>query len=146
MNIGKLRQLLVDFSGVLAAAASPKPAEDLARLASLMNGRDNQSAEKFLDELQQDARPLTPAELIAAYIRRLSVAGIDEFAFREVFETLSKDKVIKKVEAERIAHGYIGGRDKWSSKGLALDAIEKEFVARRYDSSKMKEVSRSRPW
>ena len=68
MTLGKLRQLLVDVSEVFASAASPKPADDLARLASLMNGHDHQSVENFLNELQQDTLPLSPAALIVSYV------------------------------------------------------------------------------
>jgi hypothetical protein len=146
MNIGKLRQLLVDVGAVLISAGSAKQADDLERVAGLMRGQDHQSVDQFLDQLQTDIEPLSPAEIIAGHVARLSAAGIDEFGFRQAFDVLSKDKTIKKPEADRVAFGYIGGREKWPSKTSALDAIEKEFIARRYDASKMKEVARSRPW
>ena len=146
MNVGKLRQLLIDVSAVLASAGSAKHGSDLNRVAELMKGQDHLSVDAFLDELEKDIAPPSSAEVIARYVAQFYSAGIDEFAFRKVFETLSKDKTIKKPEADLVAHGYIGGRDKWKNRAAALEAIEKEFVSRRYDASKMKEVARSRPW
>ena len=146
MNVGRLRQLLMDVGAVLASAGSAKQAEDLDRVAGLMRGQEHQSVEAFLDELQTDVAPRSSAAVIAEYVAQLSSAGVDEFAFRQVFEVLSKDKSIKKPEADLVAHGYIGGREKWKNRAAALEAIEKEFVSRRYDASKMKEVARSRPW
>jgi hypothetical protein len=146
MNVGKLRQLLMDVGAVLTSAGSAKQAEDLERVAGLMRGQDHQSVDQFLDELRTDIEPMSPAQIIAGHVARLSASGIDELAFRQAFDVLSKDKMIKKLEADRVAFGYIGGREKWPSKASALEAIEKEFVARRYDASKMKEVARSRPW
>lgn len=146
MNVGKLRQLLVDVTAVFSAADSSKQAEDLGRVAELMKGKEHQPVEQFLDELRADIEPLPLSEVLAGHIARLSSAGVDDFAFRKAFDALSKDKLIKKSETDVIAHGYIGGRVKWPSKAAALEAIEKEFVARRYDASKMKEVARSRPW
>ena len=146
MNVGKLRQLLIDVGAVLASAGSAKQAGDLDRVAELMRGQDHQSVDAFLDELQKDITPPSSAEVVARYVAQLSSAAIDEFAFRKVFETLSKDKTIKKPEADLVGHGYIGGREKWKNRAAALEAIEKEFVSRRYDASKMKEVARSRPW
>lgn len=146
MKVGKLRQLLVDVGAVLSSAGSAKQAEDLERVAELMKGQDHQSIDLFLDELRTDLAPQPPAEVIAGHVARLSNAGVDEVVFRQAFEILSKDKTIKKSEADHVAHGYIGGREKWPSRAAALLAIEKEFVSRRYDASKMKEVARSRPW
>lgn len=146
MNIGKLRQLLTDVGAVLASAGSTKQAEDLERVAGLMRGREHQPVEQFLDELRADVAPPSIAEVIANHVARLTAAGVDEPSFRPALEALSKDKMIKKIEADRVAHGYIGGREKWPSRAAAIEAIEKEFVSRRYDASKMKEVARSRPW
>ncbi len=146
MNIGKLRQLLTDVGAVLATAGSAKQAEDFERVAGLMRGREHQQVEQFLDELQADLSPPSIAEVIADHVARLSAAGVDEPTFRQAHECLAKDRTIKKAEADRVAHGYIGGREKWKNRAAALEAIEKEFVSRRYDASKMKEVARSRPW
>ena len=146
MNVGKLRQLLIDVGAVFSAAGSSKQAEDLHRVAGLMRGREHQPVEQFLDELQADLAPISTTKVVANYIEKLTVAGVDEIAFRQTFGNLSKDKAIKKFEADCVAHGYIGGRVKWPNRKAALEAIEKEFVARRYDASKMKEVARSRPW
>ena len=96
MNVGKLRQLLVDVGAVLTSTGSAKQAKELERVAGLMKGQDHQSVDLFLDELRTDVAPLTTAEVIAGHVARLNTAGIDEGAFRQAFEYLSKDKTIKK--------------------------------------------------
>lgn len=146
MKTRALRQLVTDIAAVLTAAGARKPASDLARIADLMDGRDHQRVEEFLGELRSDIQPLEPSEIVAQHVARLRTAGTDEAAFRQAFDTLTKDRALKKPQANSVAHAYIGGREKWPTKSEALAAIEKEFIARRYDQSKMKEVARSRPW
>ena len=146
MRVSKLRRVLADLGSILTAAGSTKPAEDVARLAELMVGRDHQPVEEFLEELRGDIAPPTSSEIAAAHIARLREAGTDEVSFRHALQMLTSDRAVKKAQADRVAHGYIGGREKWPSRTAALAAIEKEFVSRLYDASKMKEVARSRPW
>lgn len=146
MMIGRLRQLLMDVGAILTSAASSKHADELERVAGLMRGQDHRSVEDFLDELTADVTPLSPAEIVAGHVTRLLGAGIDETAFRNAFQRLTKDKSITKAAACSIAHEYIGGREKWPTKAAAVNDIEKVFVARRYDASKMKAVANSRPW
>lgn len=146
MKTKALRQLLTDLAAILTVAGAKKPASELGRVADLMDGREHQYVEEFLNELRSEIRPLEPAEIAEQHVARLHAAGTDELAFRQAFDALSKDRAVKKPQANSIAHAYIGGREKWPTKAEALAAIEKEFVARRYDQSKMKEVARSRPW
>ena len=146
MNVGKLRQVLMDVGAIFSAAGASKQVADLERIAALMKGRENQPVNQFLDELQTDLAPLSTAAIIAAHVASLLKAGTDELAFRTAYDSVTRDAAVKKSEADHIAHGYIGGREKWPNKKAAIEAIEKEFVARRYDASKMKEVARSRPW
>ena len=146
MNVGKLRQVISDFGSIFAAAGATTQAEDLRAVAELMKGQEDQPVESFLSTVKADISPLDVDQLIDLHVECLRAAGTDEGAFRRAYDHLSKDKSIKKAEADRIAHRYVGGRDKWPSKKEALGAIQKVFVARRYDESKMKEVERSRPW
>jgi hypothetical protein len=146
MTVSKLRRVLADLGSILTAAGSTKPTEDVARLAELMVGREQQPVEEFLEELRRDIAPLSSGEIVAVHIARLRDAGTDEVSFRHALQMLASDRAVKKAQADRVAHGYIGGREKWPTRTAAVKAIEKEFELRLYDTSKMKEVARSRPW
>ena len=146
MNVGKLQRALAAVREMFEAAGTQAPAKDLARLEELTIGREHQELGPFLDELDADLKPLSIESVVQQHIGRLKAAGTDEVKFGAAYEGLCKDRLVKKGEADQVAFGYIGGRAKWPNRAAALAAIEKEFVALRYNASKMKEVERSRPW
>lgn len=146
MNVGKLQRALAAIRELLEAAGTRAPAKDLARLEELTAGREHQELGAFLDELGADLQSPSSESVVQKHIARLKAAGTDEAKFADALELLSTDRLVKKAEADQIAFGYIGGRAKWSSRTAALAAIEKEFVALRYNASKLKEVARARPW
>lgn len=146
LKVSNLRQVLAEFGSLLTAAGAKKPAEDIGRLVELTVGREDQSTAAFFDELRADIKKQTPGELVAKHIAHLQAASTDEVMFQRALRLLADDKSIRKSEANKVAHGYIGGREKWPSRAAALAAIESEFAARCYEARKMKEVARSRPW
>ena len=146
MNVGKLQRALASIRGMFEAAGAKAPAQDVACLEELTSGHENEEIDGFLHDLRQDLLPLSPDAVVGFHVNKLRGAGSNEAMFREAIDAISKDKLIKKPEADRIAHAYIGGRTSWGSRKAALEAIEKEFIALRYNESKMKEVARSRPW
>lgn len=74
---------------------------------------------------------------VLSYVQRLRAAGTDKSAFDRVFDELRGDKMVRKAEADAIAHAYTGGRAEWPTKRKAFEAIAKWFRGLAFDQTKM---------
>jgi hypothetical protein len=155
MNVKELREVLEEADGILAAAGAKSRSKDFRRFLELLQGHDEQPVGEFLAGLRQRLKGSKPArakllkradeQRISRYIEQLRDAGIDRSIFDRVFAELSKDKGVRKEEADAIAHRYTGGRDKWPKKSDALRAIADWFAHEAYQAVKMKQVDKATP-
>jgi ABC-type oligopeptide transport system ATPase subunit len=66
-------------------------------------------------------------ETIEQYIHQLRAAGTDQSALDRVFAQLTKDKAVRKAEADSVANAYTGGGARWPKKQDAFAAIRAHF-------------------
>ena len=141
MIVKKLLESLQGLASVIETAGAKKHAQGLENLKGLFEGQEHRDTDeaiadlrKLLDDEKQRAR--------GDYLKRLVDAKTDEAAFKSVHGELGRDPTISKEDADEIAHSYTGGRKKWATRKASLDAIQKKFVERAYQESKMKIVER----
>jgi hypothetical protein len=153
MNVKELREAIEDARALVAACDGKEP-KALKEFLQIFEGHDELSVEQFLEALRgRTLAPTTSPEaddssnpgfdsgLVSAYIQQLKDAGISESAFNIVFARIKKDKAVKTTEAFAISHGYAGGRATWSTKGEALDNIERWFRHLAYQAAKRVRVA-----
>jgi hypothetical protein len=155
MNVKELREALEEAEGILAAAGAKSRSKDFRSFLDLLNGHDERPVKEFLADLRhrlngsQTAPPKSSKQLneqvVIGYIERLRDASINRTSFDRVFAELTKDKSVRKNEADAIAHRYTGGREKWPKKSDALRAIADWFTHEAYQAVKMKQVDKATP-
>ena len=143
MNVKSLREAIRTIADFLDASGAGPRGKSLHAVYVLLEGHDDESLEEFLAGLRQrskEAKPRVSAAndaTVASYVQRLRAAGTDKSAFDQVFDELIKDKMVRKVEADAIAHAYTGGRQEWPTKRMALAAIATWFRGLAFDQTKM---------
>ena len=147
MNVRSLRAAIGSIADILATSGrQQKPT--LETVVQLFEGHEEESFEEFLAGLRHRlALPMGKRAMqelneiaVAQYVRRLQEAGTDATAFENIFGDLSKDKAVRKVEANAIAQAYTGGRPKWPTKQKALEAIKTWFGTIAFNETKMRSV------
>jgi ABC-type oligopeptide transport system ATPase subunit len=152
-DVRLIRESLEKVARVLEAAGKKTQTKAVESVIELLAGHDTESIPTFLETLQgqlerEPERKAAPpkdlrAETIEQYIRQLRVAGTDRGAFDTVFVRLSKDKAVRKVEADAIAHAYAGGRARWPKKQDAIAAIRTHFDRQAGSEIKVRQVRKA---
>ena len=141
MNVKQLLASLQGLAGVIEAAGAKKHASDLKSLEQIFDGQEDLEVGVALAELEKllgDDKQRMRDE----YLNRLVAAKTDEASFKAVHIEIERDQRVSKEDADAIAHSYTGGRRKWASRKASIEAIEKKFVERAYQESKMRIVER----
>jgi hypothetical protein len=146
-----IRQSLEEIARVLEAASKKTQTKAVQSVIALLDGHDDDSVPIFLQAMQEQLarRPTGQtqnlrSDIIDQYVQRLRDA--DMVTFDTVFARLSKDKAVRKGEADAIAHAYTRGRTKWPKKQDAIAAIKTHFDERAYDETKMHQVDKASRW
>ena len=150
MKVKVLRRTICDVAGSLLASGVEPGRQTLQAVIELCEGHDEESVDTLLAGLRHRLTRPTPTvcsqadstdhTVVARYVQRLQEVGMQQSAFDGVFDALSKDKAVRKCEADAIAHAYTGGRPKWPTKREALEAIETWYNSRAFDKAKMSRV------
>jgi hypothetical protein len=145
VNVKSLREAIRTIADFLECSGAGPRGKSLHAVDDLLEGHDDESLEEFLaglrhrsKESQARAFSLVANDVtVASYVQRLRAAGTDKSAFDQVFDELTKDKMVRKAEADAIAHAYTGGRTGWPTKRMALAAIVTWFRGLAFDQTKM---------
>jgi hypothetical protein len=145
VNVKSLREAIRTIVDFLEASGAGPRGKSLEAVNDLLEGHDGESLEGFLAGLrdrskESKARACSSVgndETVASYVQRLRAAGTDKNAFDQVFAELTKDKMVRKAEADAIAQAYTGGRPEWPTKRMALAAIATWFRGLAFDQTKM---------
>jgi hypothetical protein len=145
VNVKSLREAVQTIADFLEASGPGPRGTSLHAIIDLLEGHDEELLEKFLAGLRDRSKePKTRAcspdvndVTVVSYVQRLRAAGTDKSAFDEVFGELTKDKMVRKAEADAIAHAYTGGRPEWATKRNAFAAIATWFRGLAFDQTKM---------
>jgi hypothetical protein len=140
MIVKRLREALEEAASLMAAAGAKTQYKALQTFLDIFKGQDNQPVSEFLAGLE---RRLSQDPTVDRYIERLLEAGIDKKAFDGVFDELSKDKSVRKDEANAIARRYTEGNASWPTKARAMKEIKESFKERALDSVKMRQVDKA---
>jgi hypothetical protein len=84
--------------------------------------------------------------LVAEYGLRISKAGMDRGAFDDVVADLKADDRLSSADIIAIAHNFIGGGKKPSSREAAYAVISRRFVEIVRYQAKNKVAAKARPW
>jgi len=87
-----------------------------------------------------------PSKAAQEFAARLARAGTDKSAFDSAFADLIAHKELAAMDVINIAHTYLGGGKKPTSKTAALSAISKRFVEIVRYHAKNKNAEKARPW
>ena len=82
---------------------------------------------------------------LGEHVKAVKDAFGSEAKLTKAIEGLRGNKALKKEHIDHIAHKLTGGRKTWKTKTDALEAIHKSFIEKRYNTSKTKDVEKSRP-
>ena len=155
MNVRQLREALEEAAGIFAASGAKAQKDKIEAFLEIFRGHDEEAVSEFLVGLRQRlSKPDTPVEtprnqpdelIVERYVQRLRDAGADKTAFDGVFTDLSKDKAVRKEEAEAIARQYADSRTRLDKKG-ALKEIKTRFTERAYQEAKMIQVDKASRW
>jgi hypothetical protein len=145
VNVKSLREAIQTITDFLEASGAGPRGKSLHAVKDLLEGHDDESLEEFLTGLRYRSKEsITRAcssgvndVTVASYVQRLHAAGTDKSAFDQVFGELTKDKTVRKAEADAIAHAYTGGRAEWPTKRNAFAAIAIWFRGLAFDQTKM---------
>jgi hypothetical protein len=84
--------------------------------------------------------------LVAEYCTRLAKTGTDRAAFEAVCSDFKGDDRLASADIIAIAHTYVGGGKKPSSRDTAYSAISKRFVEIVRFHAKNQVAAKARPW
>lgn len=102
------------------------------------------------DDMAKKASKKKPAaqdsKVVSDFAARLSRAGTDKDAFDRAFAELKSDGELAAADVIAIAHAYLGGGKKPTSKAAAYSAISKRFVEIVRYHAKNKVAEKARPW
>ena len=136
----KLREALEEAAGIVAAAGAKVQSRALQRFVEVFKGQDDQPVSQLMADLR---RRLHMEPAVDRYIERLVGAGVDKKAFDSVLSELSKDRDIRKDQANAIARKYTEGSATWPTKARALKEIKASFAERALDAVKMRQVDKA---
>jgi hypothetical protein len=152
-DVRLMRESLEKVARVLEAAGKKTQTKAVQNVIELLAGHDSESIPTFLKTLQEqlerkpEKKTAPPKELrtetIEQYVRQLRAAGIDKSAFESVLARLSKDKAVRKAEADAIAQAYTGGGARWPKKQDAFAAIRAHFDTLVHSEVKIREVRKA---
>jgi hypothetical protein len=144
VNVKSLREAIRAVADCLKALGTRSRSQTLQAVDHLLEGHDDESLEEFLAALRHRSKErklscssTTNNVTVLSYVQRLHAAGTDKSAFDRVFDELMRDKMVRKAEADAIAHAYTGGRAEWPTKRRALEAIAIWFKGLAFDQTKM---------
>ena len=140
MNVKKLRETLEEAVGIMAAAGARAQSKALQAFVDIFKGQDDQPISQLIVDLQERLHPEPAVDL---YTERLIKAGIDKRAFDSVLAEISKDRTVRKDQANAIAGKYTEGGAHWPSKARAIKEIKASFAERALDSVKMQQVDKA---
>lgn len=156
MRTNELKSVLERLEVVLAEAGARTAASDVRDLVELLDGYGDRPIDDFFEVLRSQAKPPKQREKIAStatddrvveqHVQALNDAALDRTAFEASLRALKDDSRAGKVEVDKIAHSFIGGRASWPTRKAALDAILTRFNERAFQASKMKHLEKFRPW
>jgi hypothetical protein len=136
----KLREALEEAAGIVAAAGAKAQFRALQRFVEVFEGQDDEPVSQLMADLR---RRLHMEPAVDRYIERLVGAGVDKKAFDSVLSELSKDRDIRKDQANAIAREYTEGSATWPTKAGALKEIKASFAERALDAVKMRQVDKA---
>lgn len=145
MNVKSFREAIRTIATFLEASRAGPRSKSLHAVQDLLEGHDDETLEEFLAGLRHRSKESRPRAyssaandvIVTTYLQRLRAAGTDKSTFDQVFDEVSKDKMVRKAEADAIAHAYTGGRPEWPTKRMALEAIATWFRGLAFDQTKM---------
>jgi hypothetical protein len=136
----KLREALEEAAGIMAAAGAKAQFRALQRFVEVFKGQDDWPVSQLMADLQ---RRLHMEPAVDRYIERLVGAGVDKKAFDSVLAEISKDRDIRKDQANAITRKYTEGSATWSTKARAVKEIKASFAERALDAVKMRQVDKA---
>lgn len=152
-DVRLMRESLEKVARVLETAGKKTQTKAVQSVIELLAGHDTESIPTFLKTLQEqlERKPEKKAglpkdlrtETIELHVRQLRAAGSDKSAFETLFARLSKDKAVRKAEADAIAQAYVGRRGRWPKKQDAIAAIRAHFDGHAHDDAKMRQVRKA---
>jgi hypothetical protein len=139
MDLRGLRNALSDISALVLESGGKKSANEIATIATLLEGDDNTPVVNAIENLT--ARLENEKETLRRdYVQQLLESEHDDQKFADSYQALSADRRAAKEDVDAIAHLYTSGRLKWNSRKAALAAIQDKYEERAYQRSKMKIV------
>jgi ABC-type oligopeptide transport system ATPase subunit len=152
-DVRLVRESLEKVARLLDTAGKKTQAKAVQSVIELLVGHDSESIPTFLKALQEqlERKPEKKAapskdlrtETIEQYVRQLHESGTDKSAFDSVFARLSKDKAVRKAEADAVAHAYGGGGARWPKKQDAFAAIRAHFDTMLHSETKIRQVRKA---
>jgi hypothetical protein len=136
----KLREALEEAAGIMAAAGAKAQSKALQRFVEVFKGQDDKPVSQLMADLR---RRLHEEPAVDLYIERLVRAGVDKEAFDSVLAEISKDRGIRKEQANAIARKYTEGSATWPTKARAVKEIKASFAERALDAVKMRQVDKA---
>lgn len=166
-EVASLRETLTKLEELLRAAESKKAADDVARVAALLEGCAQASVAELVSEargwLAFPAKPKSksgrttgnkkvPAPAVASvspaqYAAELKDASSDNVKFDAIIQRLGTDRAVKKDDMREVARLYLGFEiNKRKGRADALAAIvDKQAVEARQDA-RGSLLDRLKPW
>lgn len=159
MNIKQLKTALERIESLYAAAGVTSAANDLRKVAQLLDGHDEKSVEAYIAELTaQPCNTSSPEpsalneDRVSTHARRLLAAGLDQNAFDSALRELDRDTRVGKAEWAAIANRYRNAPTngthvfKFKSNKAARAAIRDVFIERHEANSKRGIIDRLTRW
>jgi hypothetical protein len=114
--VKRLQDVFSKFQSLLVDAKSKKIADEVEKLAHLLDGCDHASIARFVEDAKRwvanEAPAGTPktlrAELVRNYVDELTQASSDNPAFDHVVARLREDRAVREQEMREIANQYLG--------------------------------------
>jgi len=158
-SVGEIKALVERIEEAFALAGAKGPAADFRRLASTMEGHEDETIDQFVDQtlalLQLAKRGGTHEEVldestpaVDRYVQSLLEAGENKDEFEAALGLLKNDRQIGKSQLDLIANGFLnkptGGTHRFQFKtaDAAYKAIRRVFVERAQDESKARIIKR----
>lgn len=148
MEIRELRKVFDRLRRMYAAAGAKGPANDLSKVAKVLEGHEHRSVETFVTETKSRLAALEPPATdtdqgaVVSYTRRLLAADTNQPEFDIVFRELKMDKEVTKSTLDAIANRYRNDPTsgtyvfKFKTRNSALQAIRDTFIERAEGESK----------
>ncbi len=161
MKVAEFKNVLRRLEELYGAAGAAAQAEDLARVARLLEGNEAKTVDEFVAETKsllvgERQRATTSTALdndqVGSHTQRLLDAGTDQSAFYAALEAIDHDRRLGKAEwfaiADRYRNAPTGGTHtyKYSTIKAARAAIRDVFIERFESESKRGILERLTRW